>query len=154
MKLWILRHARAEADSHSGRDRDRPLSPRGRAACQALNTWLSHSDHEFPEQVRVSPSLRTRQTAQLTLADLPVQWIIDQSLWVASTADLLDQIEQARGDEALWLIGHNPGLEELIYRLGCELPVPGLKPGTLVILDLPGEGSAQLVEVVPPREST
>lgn len=154
MNLWILRHARAEADSHSGRDRDRPLSPSGRTACQALNAWLSHCNHELPAEARVSPSLRTRQTAQLVLADLPVQCVIDQSLWMASTADLLEQIERARGDGTLWLIGHNPGLEELVYRLGGELPVPGLKPGTLVILELPEQGPAQRVELVPPREST
>jgi len=154
MKLWILRHARAESHSNTGRDRDRPLSEAGRLACQALNAWLGKCSLPLPRQAQVSPALRTRQTAQLALADLAVHWIINESLWLASTVDLLDQVQQARGQEPLWLIGHNPGLEELIYRLGCDLPIPGLKPGTLVILELPEKGPAQRVEVVPPREST
>jgi len=154
MKLWLLRHAQAEPDSHSGRDRDRPLSQRGHRACQALNTWLRNCPYELPFQAQVSPALRTRQTAQLALADLSVQCIIDQSLWVASTGDLLDRVQRDRAERARWLIGHNPGLEELIYRLGCDLPVPGLKPGTLVILDLPQKGLAQRVEVVAPKDST
>lgn len=154
MKLWILRHARAEVSSHSDRDRDRPLSPSGRQACQALNAWLSRCQYALPRQAQVSPALRTRQTAQLVLSDLPVEGIIDQSLWMASTADLINRVDRARrGEEALWLIGHNPGLEELVYALGCDLPVPGLKPGTLVILDLPEQGPAQRLDVVPARES-
>jgi len=73
---------------------------------------------------------------------------------MASSSDLIDQIQQARQSGELWLIGHNPGLEEVIHRLGCALPVPGLKPGTLVVIDLPERGPAQLLDVVPPIEST
>jgi phosphohistidine phosphatase len=154
MRLWILRHARAEDASESGRDRDRALSERGRIACRNLNTWLRESERPLPRSARVSPALRTRQTAQLALDQLPVRCLSDESLWMASSSDLIDQIQQARQSGEVWLIGHNPGLEELILRLGCELPVPGLKPGTLVIIDLPERGPAQLLEFVPPREST
>jgi phosphohistidine phosphatase len=154
VKLWLLRHARAEADSHSGRDRDRPLSPAGRTACQALNLWLKQCPHALPAKASVSPALRTRQTAQLALAELLIDCRIDQGLWMASTSDLFERVEQARGEASLFLVGHNPGMEELVYRLGSDLPVPGLKPGMLVILDVPETGPAQRVELVPPREST
>ena len=43
MKLWILRHARAEGHSPTGRDRDRALSSRGIMACGYLNQWLQNS---------------------------------------------------------------------------------------------------------------
>ncbi|MBB6087483.1 SixA phosphatase family protein [Wenzhouxiangella marina] len=153
MRLWILRHARAEDHSPTGRDQDRALSARGQLACRHLNRWLRETDLELPARVRVSPSRRTRQTAELALADLPVGRLIDESLWLAPCSDLLDQIRTARPDGELWLIGHNPGLEELIARLGAELPVPGLKPGTLVVLDLPEKGPASILQIVPPSES-
>ncbi|OAB54838.1 hypothetical protein AY599_07635 [Leptolyngbya valderiana BDU 20041] len=130
------------------------MSAAGRTACRNLNAWLSGCRHPLPRSARVSPALRTRQTAQLALDRLPVRCLTDESLWMASIADLTDQIQQARPSGELWLIGHNPGLEELIHRLGCALPVPGLKPGTLVVIELPERGPAQVLDVVPPNEST
>ncbi len=154
MKLWILRHARAEAHSPTGRDRDRELSQRGISACRFLNQWLNDSGLDLPATARVSPARRTRQTADRVLANLPVEIELDEVLWLASTDDLLDQVKLAQDRSAdLMLIGHNPGLEDLIARLGAALPVPGLKPGTLVILDLTGPGPARIIQRVLPRES-
>jgi phosphohistidine phosphatase len=150
MKLWILRHARAELDSPTGRDRDRPLSAQGRSDCLALNAWLKDCPYDLPPEARVSPALRTRQTAQLALSDLTTKQVGEPTLWMASTSDLVALIDAFRSQSSLWLIGHNPGLEDLIYRLGSDLPVPGLKPGTLVILDLPDKGAATRLDVVRP----
>jgi len=153
VRLWLLRHARAEAESSSGRDQDRPLSAVGRADSQALNGWLKSCAYELPPEARVSPALRARQTAQLALSDLPVKTTIEATLWMASTSDLTELIETNQASKSLWLIGHNPGLEEIIHRLGSNLPVPGLKPGTLVILDLPAGAEARQLEVVKPGTS-
>ncbi len=156
MKLWILRHARAEADSLTGRDRDRPLAAAGRTACNHLNAWIRDSGRDLPAQIRVSPARRTIETAELVLAGLKSPALTrDESLWSATTGDLLKLIEQARGNE-LMLIGHNPGLEEVLRFLGAALPPTGLKPGTLVILEVerpPGRGPAVTDQVVAPIES-
>lgn len=154
MKLWILRHARAEHHSETGRDIDRSLDERGFLACRHLNRWLRETPHALPKQARVSPALRTQQTAQQSFKGLSVDYVLENGLWLASYQDLLEQIEAARSEGELLLVGHNPGLEELILRLGGLLPVPGLKPGTLVIMDLLDQPPAQLLEVVPPKETT
>jgi len=154
MKLWILRHARAEGHSPTGRDRDRALSSRGIMACGYLNQWLQNSGLILPAIALVSPARRTRQTADQVLEDLPVRIELDEQLWLATTADLLRLIEPARkASTDLMLVGHNPGLEDLIARLGAALPVPGLKPGTLVVLDLGASGPGRIDQLVAPRES-
>ncbi len=154
MKLWVLRHARAEGHSPTGRDRDRELSSRGITACGFLNQWLRNCGLVLPAIAQVSPARRTRQTAEQVLEELPIRIELEETLWLATTADLLRLIEPARKTSTdLMLVGHNPGLEDLIARLGAVLPVPGLKPGTLVILDLGESGPARIDQLVAPRES-
>ena len=156
MKLWILRHARAEPHSESGRDRDRALSPAGRRCCVHLNRILATSERSPPRRILVSPAVRTRETAALALRGLKVPAPeLTPSMWLADAAQLIDLIETHAGD-SLMLVGHNPGLETLVEHVGGQLPVPGLKPGTLIVLDLGlpvRPGQAVTVQVVAPRES-
>lgn len=160
MKLWILRHAKAEAYSASGRDQDRPLAAAGHRACRYLNQWLKEAELALPERILVSPATRTRETADRVLAGLDAdETALAEDLWMASASNLWALIEsQARqGITSLMLIGHNPGMEELVVRLGGQLPVHGLKPGTLVVMDLAlplKAGSAQTDQLVEAREST
>jgi len=153
MKLWLLRHARAEQHSESGRDIDRPLSASGITACRHLNAWLRERASSLPASARVSPSHRTRETAEKVLDGLKVRQVIDENLWLASAGQLHDQIERAGRSDALWLIGHNPGLESLISMLGAAIPTPGLKPGTLVVLDLAEQRAAKILHWIAPIES-
>lgn len=158
MKLWILRHAKAEAHSDSGRDQDRPLAAAGQRACRGLNRWLKASGLVLPGTILVSPARRTQETADLTLAGLgPHKGQICQALWMAGTRDLARLIEDHGLNDAdsLMLIGHNPGLEDLVGQLGGRLPVHGLKPGTLVVLTvaLPLKaGSAKTDQMVEARD--
>jgi phosphohistidine phosphatase len=160
MRLWILRHAKAETHSATGRDQDRPLAQAGQLACRRLNRWLAESGLAGPELILVSPAARTRQTATLALAGLDhSEARLSEALWMASTGELVELIEQhgARGTDSLMLVGHNPGLEDLVVRRGGHLPVHGLKPGTLVVLDLAlplVAGSAETVQMVEARELT
>jgi phosphohistidine phosphatase len=158
MKLWILRHARAEHISRSGHDRDRMLSATGRSACSFLHRWLAASPLSLPERILVSPAARTLETARLALQGLATPDIErTELLWLATTTELVELINKRGSEnEGLMLIGHNPGLEDLLKWMGCQLPVPGLKPGTLVIVDvtLPiSQGQASVLQVVPPNES-
>lgn len=156
MKLWILRHARAEPNSDSGRDRDRALSPAGRACCRHLNELLASGETCLPGRILVSPATRTRETAALVLKGLKAtRPELTPELWMAEASTLIDLVE-TRSDESLMLVGHNPGLETLAKHLGGRLPVTGLKPGTLVLLELDrpvAAGRARTVQVVEPNES-
>ncbi|NBD95567.1 MAG: histidine phosphatase family protein [Gammaproteobacteria bacterium] len=157
MRLWILRHARAEPNSDSGRDRDRSLSPAGQRCCNHLNQVLDSADCLPLERVLVSPARRTRETAALVLRglDAPTPEATSR-LWMAELSTLIDVIDTCAGD-SLMLVGHNPGLELLVKHLGGQLPVVGLKPGTLVVLEFDrpmSAGPARTLQVVEPNEST
>ena len=157
--LWLLRHARAELDSPDGQDRSRILHASGRHACTNLNRWLLASrELKLPDQVLVSPSARTRETAELALRDLALPVRIDPRLWLASAGELLDLADKAcKRHSSLMLIGHNPGLEELIRHLGGTLPATGLKPGTLAVLRLTrplGASRGQMLQLLEANESS
>jgi phosphohistidine phosphatase len=159
MKLWILRHARAEASSASGRDRDRELAAAGWRACRNLKRWLKDNDIDPPGHVLVSPAKRTRQTAEAVFGTLggPAPQL-QEELWLASVPALARLIQGVANevDGGLALIGHNPGLEDLLRHLGADLPMIGLKPGTLVMLEveLPlAAGRARTVQLVEANES-
>lgn len=160
MKLWILRHAKAEAYSDSGRDQDRPLAAAGRRASRGLNQWLKESGLALPDAILVSPATRTRETAELAFKDIGAAGLtICQELWMAGTRDLARLIEEQgrSGRDSLMLIGHNPGLEDLVIQLGGHLPVHGLKPGTLVVMNLAlplRAGSAETDQLVEARDFT
>jgi phosphohistidine phosphatase len=124
MKLWILRHAKAEAHSDTGRDRDRALAPAGERACRKLNHWLKAARLAWPELILVSPAMRTRQTADLALDGLGTgEARICEDLWLASAREMAGLIEaQGRaGIDSLMLVGHNPG-SRLVQLADHQLP--------------------------------
>ena len=160
MELWLARHAQAEPMAASGHDRDRALTATGQATCQALNGWLAEhlNHHPAPGTIAFSPATRTRQTIERVtqgLALTPPQQL--EALWAATTGDLVALITHlADHTPPVWLIGHNPGLSDLVAWLAEPLPPPGMKPGTLVRLNIelplhPGVG--EILEVVQPNEA-
>ena len=158
MELWLLRHAKAEPYSDTHRDQDRALAPEGELACQHLRTWLAeHIQTEAkPRTIRFSPATRTQQTIEQVTAGLalPAPQALD-ALWAASPGDLVEIITDLSESPApIWLVGHNPGLADLIPWLASPLPAPGMKPGTLVRLnvELPLQaGAGEIIEVVRPE---
>ncbi|GAB3984890.1 histidine phosphatase family protein [Plantactinospora veratri] len=93
--LWVVRHgesignvaaSRAEASGVeqidlTDRDADVPLSPLGREQAEATGRWLAGlPEPARPEVAIVSPYRRTRQTAELALADTDVPISYDERL--------------------------------------------------------------------------
>lgn len=63
------------------RDADVPLSPTGRRQATAVGRWIAAlPDDRRPQVAVVSPYLRTRQTAELALADVGVATVVDERL--------------------------------------------------------------------------
>ena len=159
MQIWLLRHAQAEHSASSGRDEDRRLTPDGRTACHRLQDWLRDYRGALPQTILVSPARRTLETAETALdrVGLPTPKI-ERSLWNASSGELVDLIQRSGSlKQPLLLIGHNPGLEDLVIWLCGGIPLPGMKPGTLGIIDIEPPlrpGSGQLVDFFQPKAST
>ncbi|MEI9850250.1 MAG: histidine phosphatase family protein [Sphingomonas sp.] len=123
--LTLLRHAKSGWDDPVLRDFDRPLNPKGQRAAQAMGRHMKSLGLAF-DHVAASPAARVVQTlAQVEAGygeELAPAW--DQRIYLASAATLLDLV-QALPDEAghALLVGHNPGLEELVLLLA-----PGPSP--------------------------
>ncbi|MFJ7590593.1 SixA phosphatase family protein [Streptomyces sp. NPDC097617] len=125
--LVILRHAKS-AWPQGVPDRERPLGPRGLRDAPAAGRLLAQAAL-LPDLVLCSPARRTRQTWELAAAELPGQPPVRFAprLYGADAEDLLDAVRDTPAEVArLLLIGHNPGLQELILLLVGEAPDPDL----------------------------
>jgi phosphohistidine phosphatase len=69
-----------------------------------------------PDAVLCSSAARTRETLECLGVTIPT--ILSERLYLASAADMLIQLQQT--DDAvqhIMIIGHNPGMHELVVRL-------------------------------------
>lgn len=158
MQLWLLRHAHAEASASSGRDQDRRLCAAGRAACHGLQDWIRNHQGALPGTILVSPARRAIETAETAMdrLGLPAPEI-EPGLWNASAGELMALVQRSEARaQPLLLVGHNPGLEDLVVWLCGGIPVPGMKPGTLAIIDIDpplGPGCGRTGHFFQPSES-
>ncbi len=120
--LMLLRHAKTERDSPTGRDRDRRLDERGRHDATQMGLWLASLPDLKPDLILVSTAVRTRQTYDLlpgALRDCPAEHRDD--LYAAETGDLLSAVQLADDSKPhVLVIAHNPGLHELALALGAD----------------------------------
>lgn len=164
-RLHLLRHAKSSWDDRGLRDRDRPLAPRGQRATRRIASWAQKHDVR-PQLVVSSSAVRARETLQGVLPGLgePEIWI-EVALYAASAETLLERVH-ALPDEAeeAMLVGHNPGLGDLLLLLAepgelrerAEAKVP---TGALATLEADIErwaelepGSARIMSFVVPRQ--
>jgi phosphohistidine phosphatase len=117
--LTLLRHAKSGWDDPVARDFDRPLNPKGQRAAQAVGRHMKAQGLEF-DHVIASPAARVVETLEQVSAgygsDLAPAW--DQRIYLASAATLLDLVrELPDAADRVLMVGHNPGLEELVLGL-------------------------------------
>lgn len=120
-RLSILRHAKAQPGGAALSDYDRPLAAKGQHDLQALAEWMKATPVAI-DRVLVSPSARTRETYEWLRTHgaitIEAQW--DERLYLASTGDLLHCLqEQDDRYQHVLVIGHNPGLHELVLSLAA-----------------------------------
>jgi phosphohistidine phosphatase len=166
--LHLLRHAKSSWDDPVERDFDRPLNGRGHRAARRMGEWLKESGLAF-DLVMASPALRIRQTIEGVEAGLGarLQPHFDKRIYMASAASLFDVVRETPDSvQTLLLVGHNPGLEDLLL-LATEGETSALRSeaeskyptATFSTLSLPAaswaevtEGGASLVRFVRPRD--
>jgi phosphohistidine phosphatase len=126
--LYLFRHAKSSWDDPALTDFDRPLNKRGEKAAPLMGKVMRARD-VCPSIIICSPAKRTRQTAKLALKKAGLdeaEIVFKNDLYLATTGGLLEIIHKT--DDLLstaMLIGHNPGLSELVYLLtGVEEAFP------------------------------
>ena len=149
----MLRHAKSSWDDPGLNDADRPLAPRGRRDARRLAAYLQREPIR-PRLVLCSTALRTRGTLAAILRTIEgdVQISVEDALYAAGLEQLLTRLRAVPETvPSVLLIGHNPGLHELVLNLATpdsdlgQLKV-NLPTTALVTLEITAAGWQQLVE--------
>jgi len=117
--LTLLRHAKSGWDDPVARDFDRPLNAKGHRAAKAMGRHMRGLGLVF-DHVVASPAVRVEETIAEVAAGYgaPIDPAWDRRVYLASSAMLLDVVRETPGDAGrLLLVGHNPGLEDLVLLL-------------------------------------
>lgn len=125
-ELLILRHAKATWDASTSVDFDRPLSERGREEALRMGRHIERSGW-WPDTILCSSALRTMQTLdRITQAAGRSQEgvLFDRGIYGAELEYLLALTGRhaKRNTQRLMIIGHNPGLEDLLVHLVDAIP--------------------------------
>jgi len=154
VRLYVIRHGKAERDSDTGRDADRVLRPRGHRQAAYLASVLAEADVP-PARVLSSPYPRAHQTATPIAEALDLEVDLTDLLASASVSAILDLVAEAhdRGDPSLALVGHNPTLSTLTSLLVEGVGMGGieLRTGQAAQLELdssPSPGGARLLRTI------
>lgn len=165
-ELLILRHAKSDWETPAASDYDRPLAARGKLDAPRMGAWLKHEGLK-PDGILSSPAKRARQTALRVAKSAGVSkgaitW--DGELYAASLGELLTALGRVgKGGRRVLLVGHNPGLEELLeYLAGTVTPLYAdgkiLPTATVARLQMPKDwrqlmpGCAQVISITRPGE--
>lgn len=144
-QLLIVRHAHADAAGPDQADRDRPLSALGRREAQAAGQWLA--EHCGPiDAVLCSPAQRTLATLEAVRAAVTVPTSEPKpEIYDASPGDLIRLLDAVADAERVLLVGHNPGLEELVALLaaGRSGDRRGLPPAGIVVIEVPVDATLE-----------
>jgi phosphohistidine phosphatase len=119
-QLHLLRHAKSSWDDDAD-DHSRPLNKRGRETARLIGASLPKVIGGL-DVVLCSSASRTRETAELALAELkPAPSVLyEDGLYLASQATLMQRLRELdERDDAVMVIGHNPGLHELAISLSA-----------------------------------
>ncbi|MEH0421676.1 SixA phosphatase family protein [Streptomyces sp. B21-083] len=120
-RLVVLRHAKS-AWPIGVDDHDRPLGPRGLRDAPVVGRALAEADC-LPDLVLCSTAERARRTWELASAEwgTPPRVRHEPRLYGADVPELLAVVgEVPAGVGTLLLVGHNPGLEELVLELAGD----------------------------------
>ncbi len=139
--LVLLRHGKSDWSGPEP-DVDRPLAKRGLRQAPEAGRWLASGVGPVDLAV-VSAAERARQTWQLVADELgdqpPVR--VEDRVYAASDSQLLEVVRDLPEDAAtVVVVGHNPGLEDLVEVLAGEwvaMPTSGL-----AVLELRGPWSS------------
>ena len=136
--LFLLRHAKASSGSSTLPDFERPLNEQGRTQARLVGRYLKRQQIA-PDLVLGSPAVRVRQTTDIVAATagLTSEISFDVRIYEASCRRLFEVLSEIdEKNRHVLLVGHNPGLEELLRQLTGRFE--SLSTATLAMVSLSG----------------
>lgn len=136
--LVLFRHAKSSWDDECLDDHDRPLAPRGHRDAPRMGKRLARRGL-VPDLLLTSTALRARETANHLAAALGLAGSrirVERRIYLAGPDELLKVI--AALDDSLGnvlLVGHNPGLTDLVNRLLPSLELDNLPTAGVVAIE-------------------
>ena len=151
MRLYVIRHGKAERDSASGLDFDRKLRERGEQQAAYLAAELREAEIP-PERIVTSPYVRAFETARPIAHALDLDLITDERLEVGEPVSPVLELMEEHAESGLVIVGHNPQLEILLSAMlgGLTSPHIRVRTGEAHVVDVDGEvepGAGVLVDV-------
>lgn len=129
--LTLVRHAKSSWKTEGQLDHDRPLNDRGNRDAPIMAERLVKRDC-IPDLILCSSAKRTQETAAYFTEAFGFSedklWV-SKSLYLCTPETMLEQLAIAEsGLRHIMIIAHNPGLEQLSYRLSaaCNPSMPTL----------------------------
>ncbi len=125
--LLILRHAKSDWDQPGVADHDRTLNPRGKRDAPRVGQWL-RDEHLVPDLIISSSAKRARKTAKLVAdaSGYEGEVVLEKDFYLAGPEAYFEVLKKVRDAcHIVMVVGHNPGLEELVVALTGEAePLP------------------------------
>ncbi|MFL6759986.1 SixA phosphatase family protein [Sphingomonas sp.] len=168
-RLAVLRHAKSDWGDAQIDDHNRPLNERGWKAARCMGRELKQRGIKF-DLVLASTAARVRETLdglreKYDFGSAPIQF--EPLMYTAGEAELLSLVRDLpESVHAPLLVGHNPGLEQLVKNLtrddgrGLRGRIAHKYPtAAFALVELPAHrwadvesGSGELVELILPKD--
>ena len=121
--LYIMRHAKSDWSGSQKSDFDRPINKRGTRNAIRIGGWMNENNHT-PQKIISSPALRAKETIELVVEQISKFNLEDltyeDELYLAGFTQLIEFINTYKDKvQSLMLVGHNPGIENLVNYL-CD----------------------------------
>ncbi len=146
--LLLLRHGKSRWDRRGVADHERALKRRGKRDAERIARLLVER-RLVPDRVLSSTAKRARATARNLVKECAYEGEVElhPELYLGDPPDYFDVLRWLPDDvERVLVIGHNPGLEELVEHItGKHEPLP---TAALAHLTLPIERWSDLGEAV------
>lgn len=132
-ELLILRHGKSDWNANTD-DFHRPLKKRGKRGAQRIASWLKDQGL-VPDHIVSSPAVRALATALKACEAMGLggdRVRRDPRIYLATHQELLEVLSACPPEaERVMLVGHNPGLEELLEFL-ADRPPPASDDGKML----------------------
>jgi phosphohistidine phosphatase len=148
VKLYLLRHGKADWPNWDKPDDDRPLTDEGRKQLASVAKMLARL--EIAPVILTSPLPRASQTAEIAGKHLREKIRVESLLRPGFDAGKLKKILQDFSGDSLMIVGHEPDFTRTIFQLtggNTKLPKAGVALIDLDISSMKGE----LRWLVPPK---